>query len=531
MFFAFYNVKNIVHVLVQGYRERAAGSQAAAKGGVVSIIYRELQEFLAGGVRNTWAYLSDSPLFGLSICDNTGVVIHVNDLHEYISGKKAEDVVGINMAEQVRLGNVDRSTTFEVLKCKHSILWEQNRPGREYIVKADPVFDDKGEIAYVVNLLLDVSLERALKSHLEQTREDNALMQRRLEELQRKLDASRENGMREGEQHLLYVSKQMRDVHAQIRYIANSSSVVLITGESGVGKELVAKTIQQTSDRRDKPFISINCAAVPSELLEAELFGYEGGAFTSSRPGGKAGLFESVQNGTIFLDEIGEMPRKLQAKMLRVLQEKEIRRVGSTKTSPIDVRIIAATNQNLKELIERGQFREDLYYRLNVIPIRIPPLRERRDDVPVLAYSFLDAFNKKYGKDKHISQDGYNYLVTLPYQGNVRQLENTIERLVLLCQEDLLLPEDIAYFYSMTDGAQGEAGHMPENGLPSPLFSGRGLPGEDEGTPWKQRVKNEEEQMMCDLAAKGLSTYQIARKLGLNQSTVWRKLKKKQGGG
>ena len=487
-----------------------------------ALIYKDLEAFLSTGELNVWAYVSDNPFVGFVVCDNTGRILHTNEPHAYIVGKPTDELIGRNIGEFVEEGYIYRALTIEVIKCGHALMEEQNRQGRNYMVKTDPIFNEDGEIVYVVSLLLDVSLERTLKVRLEKTQQDNAIMQRRLDELQRQLDAAHDAGDPESGQKLLYVSKQMRDVHAQIEYIAGASSAVLITGESGVGKELAARTIQRTSTRKDKPFITINCAAIPAELLESELFGYVGGAFTNSRPGGKAGLFESVEGGTILLDEIGEMPRRLQAKLLRVLQEKEVRRVGGTENISVDVRIIAATNQNLEELIERGRFRNDLYYRLNVIPIHIPALRERREDVPILAYSFLDFFNKKYGKSKSITNEGYNCLLELPYQGNVRQLENTIERIVLLCQEDTVLPDDILHYYSMTDKSRAEpagTGTAADISLvPShPKGGGR--------ANWKQQRKDEETRLILDLARQGMSTHQIARRLGIGQSTIWRRLK------
>lgn len=501
--------------------------------------YRELREFLETGAQNAWAYIFDNPFIGVTICDHSGRILRANAAHAYVTGRSGAELIGLNMGDVVKSGYLDRSLTMEVLKCGHSLLEEQTRPGRSYMVKTDPIRNEQGEIAYVVSLLMDVSLERSLKAHLEKTREGNAHMQRRIADLQLQLDAFKEAGGREEERNLLYVSKELRDVHAQIFYIAKSSSAVLITGESGVGKELAARTIQRTSDRRDKSFISINCAAMPSELLESELFGYVSGAFTDSRPGGKAGLFESVQGGTILLDEIGEMPRKLQAKLLRVLQEKEVRRVGGTENIPVDVRIIAATNQDLEDLIARGRFRADLYYRLNVLPIYIPPLRERREDIPILSYFFLDAFNRKYGKSKQISHEGYNYLVTLPYRGNVRQLENTIERLVLLCQEDTVLPADIESFYSMTEkmptapySLEGEspAGWrqaLERSGIPvQGIAFAKGAPPVD----WKRQVQEEELRLIENLAAQGLSSYQIAAQMGMKQPTVWRRLRMLRNG-
>ncbi len=216
-----------------------------------------------------------------------------------------------------------------------------------------------------------------------------------------------------------------------IKKVATTDSTVLLTGESGTGKSLIAKAIHFMSHRKDGPFITINCAAIPETLLEAELFGYEKGAFTGAHTS-KRGKFELASGGTLFLDEIGDMPLSLQAKILRVLQEKEIERLGSEKTIKVDVRVIAATNKDLHELVREGKFREDLYYRLNVVPLYVPSLRERKEDIPLLIDHFLRNFNEKYGKKVRLSPDAMEALMDYGWPGNIRELENTVERLVVM---------------------------------------------------------------------------------------------------
>ena len=222
----------------------------------------------------------------------------------------------------------------------------------------------------------------------------------------------------------------------------STGSSVLITGESGTGKELVARAIHFLSDRKDAPFISVNCAALSETLLESELFGHEKGAFTDAISMRK-GRFELADGGTLFLDEIGEMAPRLQAKLLRVLQEKVFERVGGNQTLHADVRILAATNKDLKDEIERGTFREDLYYRLNVIHIHLAPLRERRDDIPPLVTHFIGKSGKNLGKQLDLSVEALRLLISLPWEGNVRELENTIERAAILCEDNTIRPEDV----------------------------------------------------------------------------------------
>ncbi|HET98121.1 MAG TPA: sigma-54-dependent Fis family transcriptional regulator [Desulfurivibrio alkaliphilus] len=238
-------------------------------------------------------------------------------------------------------------------------------------------------------------------------------------------------------------SRRMREIYSLIDKVAPAPTSVLITGESGTGKELVARAIHNRSPREKGPFISINCAGLPETLLESELFGHEKGAFTGAVALRK-GRFELADHGTLLLDEVGEMPLPLQAKLLRVLQERTFERVGGSSTLKVDVRIIAATNKDLKEEVDLGNFREDLYYRLNVVHIHLPPLRERQDDIPILASHFVNKFAKALERPRlQITPETIRLLGTMPWEGNVRELENTIERAAVLCAGDLITPDDV----------------------------------------------------------------------------------------
>ncbi len=238
-------------------------------------------------------------------------------------------------------------------------------------------------------------------------------------------------------------SKEMRDVYSRIAQIADTKSTVLITGESGTGKELVAKAIHYNSSRRDKPFIAINCAAIPETLIEAELFGHEKGAFTDAQAR-RQGQFELADKGTLFLDEIGDLSLATQAKILRVLQEREFTRIGGVKPLMVDIRLIAATNKNLDEAMSKGVFREDLYYRINVVPVHLPPLRERREDIPLLVNHILAKKAEEEGKKlRGMSKEAMDILATYTWPGNVRELENVIERVTTLCSNDIITAEDL----------------------------------------------------------------------------------------
>jgi DNA-binding NtrC family response regulator len=303
---------------------------------------------------------------------------------------------------------------------------------------------------------------------------------------------------------ILGKSKVMREVFDLIRRVAGSQANVLITGESGTGKELVAKAIHFNSDRRDGPFVPVNCAAIPDTLLESELFGHIRGAFTDAR-GDKRGLFEEAHGGTLFLDEISELPIMLQPKLLRAIQEKEIRRVGSTKAIAVDVRIIAATNRALAEEVKAKRFREDLYYRLNVIEIRMPPLRERREDIPLL----VDAFIKKFAMASQkavtgVTEEALSLLMDYPWPGNVRELENAVERAVTLARGDKVRPED----------------------LPPAVLSGRGdKPALEEAVEKTLPLEAVEQEYILRILDKtGGNKCQAAQILGIDRKTLYRKL-------
>jgi two-component system, NtrC family, response regulator AtoC len=242
---------------------------------------------------------------------------------------------------------------------------------------------------------------------------------------------------------IIGTSQGIADLYAILERVADTPTTVLITGESGTGKELVARALHEHSSRKDKPFIKVNCAAIPKELIESELFGYERGAFTGA-VASKPGRFELANGGTLFLDEIGEIPIEMQVKLLRALQESEFERVGGIKTIRVDVRLVAATNRDLKKLISAGSFREDLFYRLNVVPIRLPALRERTGDIPLLAEHFLTKFNGRLRKKvEGLDPDATEVLAQYPWPGNIRELENVIERAVLFCDESRLHAKDL----------------------------------------------------------------------------------------
>ncbi|NOX80044.1 MAG: sigma-54-dependent Fis family transcriptional regulator [Deltaproteobacteria bacterium] len=320
---------------------------------------------------------------------------------------------------------------------------------------------------------------------------------------------------RSGFSGMIGKSEHMRAMYQRVEKVAPVPSSVLITGESGTGKELVARAIHNLSPRKNAPFISINCAALAGNLLESELFGHEKGAFTDAIAMRK-GRFELADSGTLFLDEIGEMPPSLQAKLLRVLQERRFERVGGEHTLKVDVRILAATNKDLKDEVDKGNFRDDLYYRLNVIHIHLPPLRERVEDIPLLVVNFLEKNKKKLGKDNlDISPEALRLLMTLPWEGNVRELENTIERATILCDNNRIEAEDV-----QPDSTESSGNLEWSVGLDLKQFVPDGLS--------LSEVLNGIEEKLVRQALENSANVQAraAEKLGITKSLLQYKMKK-----
>jgi TyrR family helix-turn-helix protein len=303
------------------------------------------------------------------------------------------------------------------------------------------------------------------------------------------------------------VSFQIKQIFELAENIKDVLSTVMLYGETGVGKDVIAKYIHNNSIRRHNPFICINCSAIPEQLLETELFGYTGGAFTDARKTGKKGLFEMAQEGTLFLDEVGDMSLALQAKLLRVLENRTVIPVGDHREIPIDVRIIAATNKNLEAMVQEKMFREDLYYRLNILPIQIPPLRERPDDIIPLCLFYLKKFCKQYNRTVNLSQEVMDMLEKYYWPGNVRELKNIIERLVVTCKTGEVKKSDLTFHLTSQSMAVADNDIIVKNII-----------------PLDQAVSIVEKQILAKARTKYGSCRKIAKILGLNYSTVARKL-------
>lgn len=447
----------------------------------------------------------ESSYDGLYITDGHANTLRVNKAYERISGLKREDLIGQNMKDLVKKGFINQSVSLEVLKLREPVTIMQDISGakgkKKVIVTGNPIFDrEGGETILVVTNVRDITELEDLREELEHRKN---LSERYLYELtELRLDLFSKDDFVDR-------SEKMKNIVRMAVKVAQVDTTILITGESGVGKGKLAKLIHQASRRKDNPFIKINCGAIPETLIESELFGYEKGAFTGAKREGKAGLFEIAHTGTIFLDEIGELPLHLQVKLLGILEDKQLIRVGGTKSKRVDVRVITASNSDLKKLVEEKRFRNDLFFRLEVIPIHIPPLRERKEDILPLIQLFLNRFNSSYGIKKKISADAIDCLLNYYYPGNIRELENIVERLVVVGQEELITIQDIPKSILEKQSSFNESLSIPT-----------------QNNKLTSVVGSFEAQLICDVFKKYGNTYKAARALGVNQSTIVRKMKK-----
>lgn len=387
--------------------------------------------------KDTYMMMLENSFDGFYITDGKANTIYINKSYMNITGLKREEVMGKNMRDLVYDGVISRSGTLIVLESGKAVTLQQTfKTGRNALITSSPIRDEKGKIIMVVTNVRDMTEIYRLKEQLnEQSRSEKKLRDQ--------LELLKKDFLK---QDLIAEDKKTIDVISILRKVRNMDTTVLLLGETGVGKEVFAKYLHKEGMRKDKPFIKINCGAIPAELMESEFFGYKKGAFTGADRSGKAGYFEVADGGTLFLDEIGELPLSMQVKLLRVLQEKEIMRVGSTLAVPVDVRIIAATNRELDKMVDNGTFREDLYYRLMVYPVRVPPLRERPEDIGSLAEHFVSELNRKYGDQKRFANLSLDLLIAYRWPGNIRELKNVVERAFIISNGEVIYPENLSIF-------------------------------------------------------------------------------------
>lgn len=381
----------------------------------------------------------DSSSDGLFVCDAQANVIRVNPASERIHKIKAKELIGKNMVDLIQQGFIDRSAAIQAIQSKTTESLLQNKDNRKLISTGTPVFDDEGNLIRVVVSERDITEIDKLQRELE----EQASLK---DQLQHQLLAMQQAELKTNQ--IIARSPSMINALERALKVSPVNSSVLITGESGVGKGLIANLIHKNSSRAEKPLIRINCGAIPETLVESELFGYEAGAFTGAKAGGKPGSLELANGGSLFLDEIAELPLSTQVKLLRFLEDGRLTRLGGATVRTIDARILAATHRNLKDMVAKDTFRHDLYYRLNVIPLHVPALRERKDCIPPLIRYYVDYFADITGTRKRISRSALDALLAYPYPGNVRELRNICERAVVMSETEVVdlpdLPKDVA---------------------------------------------------------------------------------------
>lgn len=450
-------------------------------------------------VNNQLNAIINSSFDGLWICDHEGKVVRINKASEIINDIKAEQIVGKRMETLIREGVFDRSVTLEVLNNRAGVTIIQNlKNGKQILVTGNPVFDDQGEIYLVVVNERDITSLNKLRNELEESRALSSRYRTELSLLRNQKSLLSEAVIR---------SETMHKVLNRCMKVAQVYSTVLLQGETGVGKGFFAKLIHRASPRSARPFIRVDCGAIPETLIESELFGYEKGAFTGARTEGKPGLFELAEGGTLFLDEIGDLPLTLQVKLLRFLEQNSIMRVGGISIRKVDARVIAATHRNLEEMVKNGGFRKDLLFRLNVVPIHIPPLRERAEDIPPLIDFFLKKFNQRDSTKKKILPSAIDCLCQYPFSGNIRELSNLVERVVVLTQDQNIHMEDLPSHVRHPD---------PNADV---------WPGSDDSNLPNAVARTEKEMIIRALRTCGTQR-KAARILGIDQSTLARKAKR-----
>jgi len=435
----------------------------------------------------------------LFVTDKEGNVLISTSFTALTLGISLEDLLKSNLKDLVRRGYYSKSYALQAMKEKRTITGVlTTKTGFQMISTSTPIFDEKDEINFVVTGGRPQEMVDNLNS--QEKKEKVKRLKREIEYLRHQKISN---------EKIVAESIEMRKIFKTCNVIAKTDSSILILGETGTGKEILSKHIHLNSNREKGPFISVNCAAIPETLFESELFGYEKGSFTGANPGGKVGILEIAHEGTLFLDEISEMPLSLQAKLLRVLDNNEVRRVGGTVSHKVDFRLVSATNRDLVEMVESGEFREDLYYRINVIPIKIPPLRNRPEDLIALVDKFLMEFNKKYRRSHKLSSTEVQHLLKHHWPGNVRELRNFIERAVVTNHEAFELTIDNDQVQNRTISSMD-------------LIDRCG----DEKTTLKEFMNAAEEKFVRKtLAQCNGKMGETADKLGIYRTVLYRKLK------
>nr|WP_304214884.1 sigma 54-interacting transcriptional regulator [Fredinandcohnia onubensis] len=447
-----------------------------------------------------WEEIVENIYSDIIVADKEGKIVYANSSVEYWLDTKKENLIGYSVTELEKEGIFYPSVVKKVLETeKKQALIQQTRSGKKLLVIGNIVYDESRKLKYVVTYSQDVTELEQMKMYVKMMEGEMESIKNELRELQNKQSADPD---------IIAKSEKMKNVVELINRVAHTDITVLFTGESGVGKSLLAEHLHKWSGRKGN-FVTINCSSIPETLLESELFGYDAGAFTGANPKGKKGLVEEAENGTLFLDEIGELPMNLQAKLLTLIQKKEFFRIGDTKPKSVNFRLVAATNVDLIERVRLGKFRSDLYFRLSVIHIPIPSLRERREDLLSLIMNLTRTFNNRYQQEKVLDHAVIDSLLQYDWPGNVRELGNLIERLVLTVEDNLIqlnhLPSKLV------------SSNLPDGALSVLALKNKTLP---------EIMEEVEAQVLKGAFERCNSTTEMSRYLGVSQPTIVRKLKK-----
>jgi TyrR family helix-turn-helix protein/PAS domain S-box-containing protein len=446
-----------------------------------------------------WSEIIEHVQNNLVICDAKGIILYTDKAIDKMYLKQRNELIGRSVYDLERDGVFQPSISKEVIKTRtKQTLIQETKIGKKVLLTANPIFDTQGKLKYIVSYSHDVT-------ELVQLKEYVAKMEKEMEQVRTELKTLKNKHYDDGE--FLASSPLMNQVLFSAKKMADFDVTVLLTGESGTGKTKLAKYIHRHSTRKNGPLVEINCGTIPESLLESELFGYESGSFSGAKQQGKKGLVEMAEGGTLFLDEIGELPLNLQVKLLTLIQEKKFYRVGGTKPREVDFRLIAATNVDIQQLIKAGRFRQDLYFRLSVVPIHLPSLRDRPEDILAFILEFTNRFNKQYQLNKTFHPDAIDVLSRYEWPGNVRELENMIERIMLTTDVQVIRVDDLPAILK------------PKEEISSV-----------EGKTLQEMLEQYEARILGIAYDQLKSTTKVAKKLGISQATVVRKLQKYRRG-
>jgi PAS domain S-box-containing protein len=451
-------------------------------------------------IDNVLDVLSD----GIYISDREGYTLKVNTMYEKLIGLKKEDLIGRRVQDLVKEGVFDVVLNPQIVKTGQPATSVQTtKRGQKLILNGHPIFDEEGQVALVVTFVRDVTV-------MSQLREQIVSQKKLLEQLRTNVQHINEESIQKFPVNG-FKSREMARLSKLVGKIAATDATVLILGETGVGKEFFARSIHRASPRGDKTFFKLDCTTIPENLIESELFGYAAGAFSGASIKGKPGLCEMADQGTLFLDEIGELPLGMQVKLLRLLQDQEIIPIGSTRVKKVDVRIITATNRDLEKEVEQGHFRSDLYYRLRVAVLNIPPLRERPEDIMPLADYFIEKYATKYRKERRFGPDIETVFLGHGWPGNIRELENLIESLVVTCERPSIEAADLSS--CMLSDCRDRKRNLFES-----------LDIRDQSL--KEIVRNLEREILQGAIEIHGSMAKVAELLKIDRSTIFRKLRR-----